>query len=118
PENGVGEIRSGLVGRDDSVESRGRTGAEAGELGKDEPHPVILLRPRADFIKDRVEIAALSIDKALKIEGVGHTGIMGLWPPAEKSGSRLSDVARAAPSGDRRRSSPGRSSGSTRRSPG
>ena len=78
------EICPRFVESGDAIEYRGGAAAEAGELGKDEPHPVALLRSGAQFGQDIGEDALLCVDKALQIVriGSGHAGIMSFARPA------------------------------------
>ena len=87
-EDWVLEISASLIERGDAVILSGGTVAEAGELRENKPHPVALLAPGMELGERRFEDAGLDIDEALEIVVIGHAGIMGLGPPAEKSRSR------------------------------
>jgi hypothetical protein len=52
--------------------------AKSGKLGENEPHPVTLLPTMAQFHAYALVDRRLRINKALKIEGIGH--IVGLTP--------------------------------------
>jgi hypothetical protein len=85
----MSKIGAGFAQRGNAVMLRRWTQPQSPKLGKDEPHPVALLRSSVEFGKGSLIEASLGIDEALEIIGIGHAGIMGPGSPAEKSGSRL-----------------------------
>ncbi len=68
------EIGRGLLGGGKGISPGHRTMTEAGQLGKNEPHPVTLLLAPAQFGKDAPVDRRLRIDKALEIERAGQGG--------------------------------------------
>lgn len=89
-EDQVIEIGLRFVERRDAEQLRGGTASEAGELRKDEPHPVALLGAGAELGKDGFIDAVLGVDEALEIVRI-HARIMGPEQPARQTYSSSFD---------------------------
>ncbi len=88
-QNAVPEVGHGLLARGNRKSPGHRAMAEAGELGKNEPHPVTLLPTMAQFGNNTRVDLRLRIDKALKIERIGHGARLAPgWPIRSASRSR------------------------------
>src|SRR5262245_32543994 len=67
PEHGMGEVRARLVEALDRVALRRRAEPEAGDLGKDEPHPVRALAAAPDLVQGRLVDRGLGTDETLEV---------------------------------------------------
>src|SRR5580698_537892 len=81
-EDRMGEIGFRLVQRGDREPDRHGALSEAGDLGKDEPHPVALLPPDLQLLTNFVVERRLRVDEAFEIERVRHIRLLGrVWRP-------------------------------------
>ena len=71
PEDGVLDERLGFGPVADGVVDGGRAGAEPGDLGEDEPHPVRPLAAAVDLGERVVEVTAVAVVEPLQVS-VGH----------------------------------------------
>jgi hypothetical protein len=71
-EDGVVQIGLGFRFRRDRIMLRRRAMAETLDLREDEPHPVALFPPAAQFRADVFEDGALRLDEALQVEGIAQ----------------------------------------------
>ena len=78
-ENRVGEIGLRLVQRGDRETDRHGALSEAGDLGKDEPHPVALLPPSLQLLANLLVDRRLRVDEAFEIERIRYLRL--LKPP-------------------------------------
>src|SRR6202022_3836262 len=83
------EIGHRLLARGDGKSPGHRALAEAGKLGKNEPHPVTLLLTMAQFGKNTLVDRRLCINKALEMKRIGHGACLAPgWPTSSASRSR------------------------------